>query len=65
MTTSNLVNIDEAAAYLSLKPATLRSWVLRRKIPYVKVNGKAVRIRLSDLDTIIQEGSVPVRQTTR
>jgi excisionase family DNA binding protein len=57
----NLLTIPEAADYLGLKVSTLRAWTLRRRIPYVKLGLRAVRIRLSDLEALIQAGMVPAR----
>jgi excisionase family DNA binding protein len=61
MSNSKLLNVAEAAEYLGLKPATMRSWVLRRKISYTKV-GRSVRIEQSVLDDIIRQGTIPAKQ---
>ena len=58
----NLLTISEAADYLGLKASTLRAWTLRRRIPYVKLGLRAVRIRLSDLEALVQAGTVPAMQ---
>ena len=34
---SELFDIDQAAAYLNMKPRTLRSWVAQGYIPYVRL----------------------------
>lgn len=47
----------EAAEYLGLTPGTLRVWVSKKKIPYVKVGGK-VRFRKSDLDGFLDANLV-------
>lgn len=46
-----LLNRDEAAAMLGLKPTTLAIWACtgRNSLPYIKV-GSRVRYRRSDLD---------------
>jgi excisionase family DNA binding protein len=49
-----------AAERLGLQLSTLRFWVWARKIPYVKV-GRAVRIRESTIQQIIDRGTVPAR----
>ena len=61
MSNSKLLNIAAAAECLGLRPATVRAWVLRRKISYTKV-GRAVRIGQSVLDEIIRDGTVPAKQ---
>lgn len=54
-----LLTVDQAAAHAGLKPATIRAWVWRRTIPVYRVGTKAVRIRRSDIDAIINAGFVP------
>jgi excisionase family DNA binding protein len=63
--TKNLLTISEAADYLGLKVSTLRAWTLRRRIPYVKLGLRAVRIRLSDLEALVEAGTVPARPCSR
>lgn len=44
------ININEAAEYLSVKPATIRDWIRKGKnIPAQKV-GKAWKFKYSELD---------------
>jgi len=57
-----LLNITESARILNLKPSTLRAWILRRKIAYVKLGEKAVRIREEDLLKLVENGTVPSRE---
>ncbi len=54
-----LLNVEQAAERLGLKVATMRSWILRRKISYAKVGGKSVRIPEEEIQRIIDEGMVP------
>ena len=60
MPENELLTLVEAAALLRLRPATLRDWVLRRKIPYCKV-GRLVRLRRADIEAVINRGLVPAR----
>ena len=55
---SDLVNLTEAAEILRLKPSTMRAWVLRRKIPFVKL-GSRVLFRRTDLESLIAKSVVP------
>jgi excisionase family DNA binding protein len=55
-----LRSLPQAAERLGVKVACLRSWIYRRKIPYVKV-GRAVRISESTIHQIIAAGTVPAR----
>ena len=54
------LTIPEAAERLGLKEATLRAWILHRKISYRKI-GRAVRIPLSEVERINQESLIPAR----
>lgn len=54
-----LLTVSEAAAALRLSPSCIRSWILQRRIPFVKLRAKAVRIRRSDVDSLIAASLVP------
>jgi excisionase family DNA binding protein len=56
----DLLTVPEAAALLRLKVSTIRSWVCQRKIPYVKLGGRLVRIRRVDAQALITAGIVEV-----
>ena len=56
--TSDLLDIDEAAVFLHVKPCTVRSWVLKKRIAYVKL-GRRVFLRKQDLLDIIERSVVP------
>ena len=53
-----LVGIKEAAEELGLAPVTIRTWIGRRKIAVVRL-GRSIRIEDSELERLIDEGSVP------
>jgi excisionase family DNA binding protein len=57
---TNLLTVQEAAAALRIKPATVRAWVLRRKINSYRV-GRAVRISAEEIERILQDGLRPAR----
>ena len=60
MNSCDLLNVTQASSYLNIKPATLRSWILHRTVPYTRL-GRAIRLKLSDLNEMIAAGSVPAR----
>ncbi len=62
MAESGLLTLAEASSLLRLKVSTLRAWVLRRRIPYVKV-GRLVRLRRADVEALITASLVPARPT--
>jgi excisionase family DNA binding protein len=63
-TDTELLNVDEAAAYLRIKPPTVRAWILRRKIGVVRL-GRSVRLRKNDLDLLIESGTTPAEPRKR
>jgi len=56
-----LLRVGEAADRLGVKESTVRAWVLRRQLGYVRVGKRAVRIPSSEVQRIINEGAVPAR----
>lgn len=55
---SGLMSLPEAAAELGVTVNTLRAWVYRRKIGYVKV-GRSVRVSEATIKSIIDRGTIP------
>ena len=60
MADTGLLTLIEASNLLRLKVSTIRSWVLKRRIPYVKFSGR-VFFRRSDLEKLIADSVVPAR----
>ena len=60
--TLRLLRVEEAAEYLNVKPSTVRAWLLRRKLPFVRVGNRAVRIPREALEALISENFVPARE---
>lgn len=56
-----LLDVQEAAALLGVRPATLYQWAYKRKLPVVKLFGPrgALRFRLSDLEKLIHNSLRP------
>jgi len=52
-----LLNVKEAALYMSVSPITLYHWVHRREIPFVKLAHKALRFDIHELDRWIDKHS--------
>ena len=57
---SNLLSVAEAANYLRLKTSTLRAWILRRQVSYIKLGGR-VFFRLPDLEALLATSLVPAK----
>ena len=56
-----LLDVHEAGAMLSLKPATLYQWAYERRIPVVKLSGPRgpLRFRLSDIQALVTRSVRP------
>ncbi len=55
---TELLTVTEASAVLRLKPSTVRSWLLKRRLPFVKL-GSRVFIRQEDCLGLIEAGLRP------
>ena len=59
---SKLLAVEQAADRLGVKPATIRSWILRReKLEVVKV-GRLVRITEKSIDRFIDDNTIPPKR---
>ncbi len=54
-----LLDVHEAAAMLGLKASTLYQWAYERKLPAVKLFGRALRFRLSVIEKLIADSERP------
>ena len=54
-----LLDVRQAAAMLGLKPATLYQWAYERRIPVVKLFGRALRFKLSTVQKLIADSERP------
>jgi excisionase family DNA binding protein len=61
-TEGRLLTPQQFGDEIGLKVATVRSWVLRRKINVVRV-GRAVRIPCTEVERLMKEGFTPARLT--
>ena len=61
MATGKLLTLREAAERTGFRESTWRSWVLRRRVPYHKVN-RSVRIAEADLEKMIEQARIPAQE---
>lgn len=54
-----LLTVNEAAVKLGVKRATMYEWARERRIPTVKLFGRALRFRESDLEKLIRGSMRP------
>jgi excisionase family DNA binding protein len=59
-----LMSVEAASEALGLKPPTLRAWMARRRIAFVRI-GRRVCIPNDEVDRIIRIGYVPARTESR
>ena len=58
-----LLTVTEVAEMLGMAESTIRDWILKREIDYVKIKNKSIRIKPSVVEQLIAEGEVPSRRT--
>lgn len=56
-TGSPWMTTDQAAAYLSVSPGTLRNWRVDGQGPRANTVGRIVRYHRDDLDAFLREGA--------
>jgi excisionase family DNA binding protein len=59
---SGLLTVGEAAQLLRLKPSTIRDWILKRRIPFVKIS-RRVFLRRADIEDLISNSVVPASRS--
>jgi excisionase family DNA binding protein len=59
-----MLTVNQAAQAWAVKPATVRSWIWKRQIGYVKVS-RAVRIPAEEVDRLIECGTRPAVTTIK
>lgn len=59
--TAKLLKVPEAAGMLALSPKTVWQWIGERRIEVVRL-GRAVRVPLSEIERLVEEGTTPARR---
>jgi excisionase family DNA binding protein len=62
---AKMLGVGEVAEELGLEVSTIRDWLLKRKITFVKVGERCVRIPRREVERLIREGTVPARELRR
>jgi len=57
-----LLRVTEVAERLGLQASTIRAWILYRRIAVVRVGRRAIRVPLSAVQQIIDDGTIPARE---
>lgn len=53
-----ILTVDQVSELLNVKPATIRSWVFHRRIPFLKIGG-LVRFDRRDIDAMLADARHP------
>lgn len=61
---TQLLSVKEASEALAVKPATIRAWLAKRKLPRVNC-GRAVRVPAEAIAQFIERNTVPAREGRR
>jgi excisionase family DNA binding protein len=64
MTEGRLLTVREAAKITGFTEACWRSWILRRKIQFHRIN-RSIRIAERDIEKLIEDSLVPAREQKR
>ena len=59
----NYINLEEVAAYLGVKPITIRSWIKnpQTEIPARKI-GRAWKFKISEIDAWVKSGKSAIEK---
>lgn len=61
---TQLLTVKQAAELLGLKVATIRAWLYRRRLPFVRC-GRAVRVPADAIAQFIERNTIPAREERR
>lgn len=59
---AEMLTVVQVADRLGLSPATIRSWIVQRRITFARL-GRSVRIPTSAIEEIIERGIVRARES--
>lgn len=67
MTTEHerLLTLAEAAGRLGLRESTLRAWRRTRRLPFVKIGRRAIRLEERVLRELIERGRIQARESSQ
>ncbi len=57
-----MLTIREAAERLGVATVTLRNWLAQRRLEYVRLSARAIRIPVVEIEKLIEAGTVPARR---
>ncbi len=60
-----LLNVNEAAAMTGVSVFTMRRWARLQRVAVVKLTGRSLRFRTSDLEALVKKSLQPARESER
>ncbi len=57
-----MLTIREGAKRQGVATVTLRNWLAQRRLEYVRLSARAIRIPLAEIERLIEAGTVPARR---
>jgi excisionase family DNA binding protein len=60
-----MLTVEQAARELGIKENTVRDWVMRRKLSFVRLSPRCIRIPSGEVARLLREGTVPAREPRR
>jgi excisionase family DNA binding protein len=56
-----LLTVREAARLTGFTEACWRSWILKRKVPFHRIN-RSIRLAERDIDKLVDDARIPARE---
>jgi excisionase family DNA binding protein len=56
-----LLRVSQFAKDSNMRESTVRAWLLQRKLSFIRLGGRSIRIPKSELARLVDEGTVPAR----
>jgi excisionase family DNA binding protein len=60
-----LLTVADIADYMAVEPKTVRGWLARRAMKFIRVNGRTLRVRAEALDEFIAKREAETSQLHR
>lgn len=57
--TTKLLTVDQVAELTGWSKSTIRSRIWRRKLEFIRLDGRSIRFRRQAIDDLIERGTVP------
>lgn len=55
---SKLITLEQLSELTAVSQKTIRNWIYRREIPFVKLNNRLIRFRCSEIEKWLKSCSI-------